>query len=330
MLRKFISTAPFRAADRFEAWEAILKEFGVASAPFESTPASFRAEMTLSASSALSHIAFDAANSHVHRSKAEIRRFEWGQYWIYREVGPGARFDFGGREVVTGRGDIMVLDSDAPFQTYANQAYRHDIWMISRTTLDPHLPPLPRPLAVHLPASLDVCVFVAGYLDSVAGLKDGLSDVLSMLVADHIARLIALACGSTSKEHGDALRAAKLARVRRYIEQNLADRNLNPEKAAAALSISVRQLHLTLEASGESFGQYVRRRRLEECRATLENPLAASRSVSDIAFAWGFSSISSFYRAFGEAYSAAPGDLRARSIGVIDPTSGKVLFSGES
>jgi AraC-like DNA-binding protein len=39
------------------------------------------------------------------------------------------------------------------------------------------------------------------------------------------------------------------------------------------------------------------------------NP-AGERSVTDIAFAWGFNSLVTFYRAFQQAFGAAPGELR--------------------
>ena len=78
---------------------------------------------------------------------------------------------------------------------------------------------------------------------------------------------------------------------------------------AAALGISVRTLHLAFEPTGVSFARHVLHRRLEECRAAL---LAdRTRPVIDIAFAWGFSGLSSFYRAFQTAFDLSPGELRA-------------------
>ncbi|HKM65268.1 MAG TPA: helix-turn-helix transcriptional regulator, partial [Acidisphaera sp.] len=72
-----------------------------------------------------------------------------------------------------------------------------------------------------------------------------------------------------------------------------------------------RQLHLVFEPTGESFNQYVLRRRLEACRAALASPAEAGRSIVDIAFGWGFDSLSTFYRTFHRAFGIAPGDLPA-------------------
>jgi AraC-like DNA-binding protein len=89
----------------------------------------------------------------------------------------------------------------------------------------------------------------------------------------------------------------------------LADPGLTPEKAAAALKMSVRQLHLLFEPSGTSFAQHVLQRRLEECRAALLNPVGG-RSVAEIAFAWGFNSLATFHRNFREAFGITPGEVR--------------------
>jgi AraC-like DNA-binding protein len=107
----------------------------------------------------------------------------------------------------------------------------------------------------------------------------------------------------------DAVRAGRLVAAKRHIECHLAEPDLSPATVAAAPHISVRTLHLLFEPTGTSFAHHVLRRRLEECRAAL---LAGpARAVTDIAFAWGFNNLSSFYRAFQAAFGMSPGDLRA-------------------
>jgi AraC-like DNA-binding protein len=75
----------------------------------------------------------------------------------------------------------------------------------------------------------------------------------------------------------------------------------------------VRSLHLLFEVEGVSFGHWVTRRRLEEIKLLLANPSTADRSIADIAFAWGFNDLSTFYRAFQTAYGVKPGDIRPSS-----------------
>jgi transcriptional regulator GlxA family with amidase domain len=69
--------------------------------------------------------------------------------------------------------------------------------------------------------------------------------------------------------------------------------------------MSVRSLHMTLAATGESFGALVQRKRLAACHALLGRPDHGA-TIADIAFACGFNSLSSFYRAFRNDDSACP------------------------
>jgi AraC-like DNA-binding protein len=105
-------------------------------------------------------------------------------------------------------------------------------------------------------------------------------------------------------------RAAALERVERYVERHLAEPDLAPERVARAVGLSLRQLHRVFEPTGTSFARHVLERRLAAARAELANPADAGRTVADIAFAWGFNNLVTFYRAFRRAYGAAPGEVR--------------------
>jgi AraC-like DNA-binding protein len=94
-----------------------------------------------------------------------------------------------------------------------------------------------------------------------------------------------------------------------FIDENLSDPDLTPSMAAKALGISLRGLHALFSSQDDSFARYVLRRRLRACRTALLS--CPGRSVTDIAFAWGFRSLSSFYRGFQNEFDMAPGELRA-------------------
>ncbi len=86
---------------------------------------------------------------------------------------------------------------------------------------------------------------------------------------------------------GEILRRRRVDLIRDYVDQNLANPDLDAPGTARTLGMSVRSLHLALADSGESFGQLLQRRRLETCCALLSRPDAGT-SVADIAFGCGF------------------------------------------
>lgn len=317
MHRKLFTLKPLRIADRFDAWVEISRSIGVDSDPPKDLMAPFRGQLEATVSDSLSLLRYDADACPVYRLAPQIKKVEWGQYWLYREIGPGAWIRIGTQEFITRPGDILVANADEPFETKAIDTYLHHIWMIPHAVLSPHMARIPRPFLVFIPSEHPVSNLLRSYLDVVAREIGRLTDPVTLVVADHIARLIALAAGAAEKKHATTLQTAKYHQAREYIERNLSAHDLAPERVAAELGISIRQLHLCFEPGGESMGAYVRRRRLEECKAMLESPLSAGRSVMEIAFAWGFSSMPTFYRAFQGAYGAAPLDIRAAAMAAL-------------
>ncbi len=200
-------------------------------------------------------------------------------------------------------------DTDITSDTHPAGRYKHDLWVLPKALIDPHLPALARPQVVQLSGRNAVDGLAASYLDALMRNWDNIPEQTMGPVADTLARLIGIACGAVAAEQFDAVRAGRLVEAKRHIDRHLADPDLSPASTAAALRISVRALHALFEPTGTSFARYVQQRRLEECRAALlNNP---TRPIIDIAFAWGFNSLSGFYRAFHAAFAMSPGDLRA-------------------
>jgi transcriptional regulator GlxA family with amidase domain len=110
-------------------------------------------------------------------------------------------------------------------------------------------------------------------------------------------------------ERRRVLQAHRLERINRYVEANLDDPKMSAQTAARALGMSVRSLHMALDGTSHSFGELVLRRRLELCRALLSQ-WDRAENVADLAFACGFNSLSSFYRAFRRHFGTCPREVR--------------------
>lgn len=107
-------------------------------------------------------------------------------------------------------------------------------------------------------------------------------------------------------------RAAQRARALRYIDEHLADPELAPRAIADALGCSVRYLHLVFAEDGRSVGATILAQRLARCRAALVDPCERRRTITEIAFAWGFNDVSHFGRAFRRRYAMTPRQARGR------------------
>lgn len=104
-------------------------------------------------------------------------------------------------------------------------------------------------------------------------------------------------------------------RIQQFIDMHLSEASIGPTEIASALGISVRHLHRLFSATGNSVGDYIRGRRLEECRDDLANPRLRGKTITEIAFFWGFSDSAHFSRSFAKQYGASPRDFRAQAAG---------------
>ena len=98
-------------------------------------------------------------------------------------------------------------------------------------------------------------------------------------------------------------------RLRPLVEAHLVDPEFGPEGLAQAASLSYHQLYRSLrDELGTTPTHYIRTVRAE-CAAALLRQGAGS--VTEIAYAVGFESLSYFRRAFKERFDATPSDFLA-------------------
>jgi AraC-like DNA-binding protein len=308
-----LTTDDIPERDRFSYWREHVNEtlIGVTGERAPDDQASFAGRVAGCIGTSLAHFRYRSDRFPVFRRPREIARRGWEDWvWLYHETGEGAWFNHGGQEYTTRRGDLIVADPTVPFKTEALRDYDIELWFFPRALLEPHLPGARLPQSTLLSDRDGINGLALGYLDALGSQVAALSDAQTTIVADNFCRLLGVALGGVSGDQRQAIRAARLEEAKRYIDLNLSNPELTPERAAAALRISVRQLHVLFEPTGTSFARYVLRRRLEECRTSLTGPAGPNRSVTDIALGWGFNSLGTFYRTFRQAFGMPPSAMR--------------------
>lgn len=102
-------------------------------------------------------------------------------------------------------------------------------------------------------------------------------------------------------------------RILRFIDTHISEPTLGPVEVASALGISVRHLHRLVSATGNTLGEYIRARRLEQCRDDLANPRFLDKTITEIAFFWGFSDAAHFSHSFRKQFGISPRSFRAQA-----------------
>jgi AraC-like DNA-binding protein len=112
-----------------------------------------------------------------------------------------------------------------------------------------------------------------------------------------------LLSGGALSEDSLAMRAVR-ARVLAYLDRRYSDPALTPDRIASACGISRSYLYKVF-SGGETVMESLRNRRLKAARGMMKNNFA-DQSLTQIAYACGFSSSSEFSRQFKAAYGVSP------------------------
>jgi AraC-like DNA-binding protein len=136
-------------------------------------------------------------------------------------------------------------------------------------------------------------------------------DQLVTAVVALVARVIALSPGEHTNTEGYAATPPleSFTTIRRFIEANLANRELGIEKIMSTFGLSRASLYRLFEPVG-GVACYIRDRRLVRARNELTAPGLQDRRIGPIAYRAGFRSITAFNRAFREAYGESPRTAR--------------------
>lgn len=256
---------------------------------FSSTPVSFAKFPVLSASSP-------------DRSCIVITQLE-GVRRYYQE----------GTRAVLQPGDTTLLDSGRPWSSdcagRCSRLYlRVPIWLMQdhlRLTRLPTLPRIPRVSGIgatlfRLLTSLfrEAEVFTAD--EAASALNAYLEILASCLGSDSLSRSVVSRPGGLGE------------RIEGFIQDNLADPTLGPAAIAKAAGISVRHLHRLFSARGRRVSDWIREQRLERCSADFVDRRFSGKSITEIAFSWGFSDSAHFSRCFKQRFGIPPRQFRLR------------------
>jgi AraC-like DNA-binding protein len=165
----------------------------------------------------------------------------------------------------------------------------------------------------------------ASYLGRLARMQEPLESVrgagtIAMPTVELVRALIATSVCDTALA-AEPLQRTLEPRILEYMQNHLAECDLTAARIAAEHNVSVRQLYKILGRSGITPADWIRARRLEECRSDLRNPALHHLTIEAIARRWGLTDPTHFSRAFKTAYGVSPSQWRAQTAMESGPDS---------
>ncbi len=217
-------------------------------------------------------------------------------------------FEQNGRRIELVPGDCLAYDVSCP-HTIISPAYtRHDVVIVPTELLQERGFNPARMPACKLSARTGPGRIVHDFMNTAFGEAPKLSPHVAVGVADTLLDLALLPLREVGAAHDRGSPAAMYARAQAYIREHLRDPDLSIDQISAALGCTKRYLHMIFSDSGMTVSDHIWRTRLQHCRQELEES-QGRKTITDVAFSWGFSSSSHFSRVFRKYFGIVPSSI---------------------
>jgi AraC-like DNA-binding protein len=233
---------------------------------------------------------------------------------ILRQLSGRLTMEQAGRDIVLDPGSFMLLDPRIPHSGDLLQSSSVLVLKVPRHLMESRLGRTSRPVSVAIAPVQGEAALTSALLamlpDTVSGLSKGAAEDL---VREQTLDLVALSVGRVARQGTTRIssaRAVVLIKVHAAIEARLADPALDAHAVARAAGVSLRYANAALADEGTSIGRLIQTRRLVRCRRALADPAQDHRTVSEIAYGWGFSDMTHFGRRFKAAFGLLPSEYR--------------------
>lgn len=296
--------------DRFDYWHEVACRDIVEHDSRPDCRGTFRAELRASSVGSLGLVGFQNSGMTVDHTTRHLSRANHDEIFVCRQFRQRLALEQNGRQVVLEPGDIALIDPSLPYRGQFSDGSDVLVVKVRRALLESRLGQT-RDLLAHKSATAEgrlasaYMAMLPSHAD-VAGTAEG-------LVEAHLLDLIALSFARTANATTHRRSSARsLVRMRLHteVEARLADTALHASTIADAAGVSVRYANAVLADEDTSLTHLIQTRRLARCRQALTDPAQAHRTVSEIAYGWGFSDMTHFGRRFKAAYGMLPSECR--------------------
>lgn len=219
-----------------------------------------------------------------------------------------------GRQAILRPGDFALYDTSRPYELrFPDQEHEVVVVRIDRRELDRQVVNLPDLTATTVPGSTAAGNLLISMIDTLDREVDRLHPSSVLGIAEGITSVVAAGLRTlpgANVQMASTLCAYHIARVKAYLREHLRDPLLSVTTIAQAMKLSPDHLSRLFRGQPVPLSRLIWKERLDACRRDLSDPRLTSRSVTDIAFSWGFSDAAHFSRSFKEQFGMSPREWR--------------------
>jgi AraC-like DNA-binding protein len=250
----------------------------------------------------------------VRRTAAKIARASEDYFLVSIQTRGAGVISQDDREARLAPGDFALYDSTRPYELRFDKPFQQYVLQLPGPVLRTALHDTTTLTASTVSGQRGAGHLMIGMIRTLAADIDTLAPASAHAVAESVTQILIAglsALPAARRASVSQLTAYHRAQIKACVRARLRDPALGVASLAAELRVSPSTLHRAWSGEACSLSEWIWVQRLEAARQDLCDPNQSARSVSEIAFSWGFNDAAHFSRAFRGRFGSSARELRA-------------------
>ena len=219
-----------------------------------------------------------------------------------------------GRTARLAPGDFALYDSTRPYELRFERPFQQYVLRLPGATLRTALRDTQLLTASTVSGQRGAGHLMIGMIQTLAADIDTLAPESAAAVAESVTQILIAglsALPAARQQPVSQLAGYHRAQIKACARSRLSDPGLTVAGIASQLRVSPSTLHRAWAGEACSIAEWIWAQRLDAARRDLCDPSQSARSVSEIAYSWGFNDAAHFSRSFRARFGCAARELRA-------------------
>ena len=250
----------------------------------------------------------------VRRTPAKISRASEDYFLVSIQTRGEGLIVQDGRAARLAPGDFALYDSTRPYELHFDAPFQQYVLRLPGPTLRTALRDTESLTASTVSGQRGAGHLMIGMIQTLAADVGTLAPESATAVAESVTQILIAglsALPAARQQPVSHLTAYHREQIKACARSRLRDPGLTVAGIAAQLRISPSTMHRAWAGEPCSIAEWIWSQRLDAARRDLCDPSLAARSVSEIAFSWGFNDAAHFSRAFRARVACSARELRA-------------------